>query len=307
VSIKLGVNLPQATPYALATDVPAFAREAERIGYDSVWVLERLLTPLDQSGEHGLYGVPGRAWPELFQRVLDPVVAVAQAAAVTSRIALGTGVLVPPMHSPVQLAKTVASLDTVAGGRLIAGFGAGWSPDEFAAAARGPYSERGKALDEFLDTAAALWSEDPVSYEGSGFSVLPSYFNPKPHGKIPIFLGGDSKAAFRRIAQRKLGWVASYITPDHVGPRLAMLREQAERDVPCIVQVAYFSTVEVPMAGREPFTGSLEQLTEDVVALADAGVDHAYVTLPYAAGGLDELIEAAEKLHALAASAGLVG
>jgi alkanesulfonate monooxygenase SsuD/methylene tetrahydromethanopterin reductase-like flavin-dependent oxidoreductase (luciferase family) len=151
-----------------------------------------------------------------------------------------------------------------------------------------------------------LWSEDPVSYEGSGFSVSPSYFNPKPHDKIPIFLGGDSTAAFRRIARRKLGWVPSYITPDHVGPKLARLREQAGRDVPCIVQIAYFSTVEVPAAGREPFTGSLEQLTEDVAALADVGVDHAYVSLPYAVGGLDELVEAAEKLHSLATSAGLL-
>ncbi|GAA0222407.1 TIGR03619 family F420-dependent LLM class oxidoreductase [Cryptosporangium japonicum] len=304
--LKLGVNLPQTTPYDLAKDVPDFAREAERIGYASLWVFERVITPTEQSGAHGLYGVPDLPWPDHYQRVTDPFIALAQAAAVTSRIALGTGVLVAPLHNPVQLAKTMASLDVASGGRLIAGLGSGWSIDEFDAVAPRPISERGAALDEFLDVAATIWAADPVSFEGSTFRLPPSYLNPKPSGEMPIFLGGLSAPALRRIAERRLGWLPTGLSPAQTTEALSQLRDSAGAELPCITQVGYLSLAEVPSAGRAPYTGSPAQLMEDLAELAAGGVEHVYLTLPYGFGNLKELIDAAEQVYAAAQESGLL-
>ncbi|MEV4349310.1 TIGR03619 family F420-dependent LLM class oxidoreductase [Actinoplanes sp. NPDC049596] len=304
--LKIGFNLPQTTQYDLAADVPTFAREAERIGYDSLWVLERVLTPIDQSGIHGLYGVPGLAWPDVYHDVADPLITLAQAAAVTTRISLGTGVLVAPLHHPVRLAKSLASLDVAAGGRLIAGLGSGWSVDEYAATSRRPMAERGAALDEFLDTTAALWGADPVSASGSGFEVAPSYFSPKPAGNVPIYLAGASEPALRRIVRRGLGWFPTGLSVEQTTQTLSRLRDRAGADVPCIVQVSYLSTTRVPADGRQEFTGSPDQLMEDVAALAAGGVKHVYLTMSAAALGLTELLDAAEQVYEAARRAQLV-
>ncbi|MCO8277802.1 LLM class flavin-dependent oxidoreductase [Actinoplanes sp. TRM 88003] len=122
-----------------------------------MWAFERVLLPHDQSGTHGLYGVSDLPWPALYGIVADPLITLALAAAVTSRVELGTGVLVAPLHLPVKPAKTLANLDHVSRGRVIAGLGTGWSVDEFVAAVPRPFAERGAALDEFLDVAAAIW------------------------------------------------------------------------------------------------------------------------------------------------------
>ncbi|NMO53341.1 TIGR03619 family F420-dependent LLM class oxidoreductase [Actinoplanes sp. TBRC 11911] len=304
--MKLGVSLPQAAPYRLAADVPVFAAAAERIGYDSLWALERLLAPVDQSGEHGAYGIPDLPWPDYYDRVSDPLVTLAQAAAVTSRIALGTGLIPAPLHHPVWLAKGLASLDVASGGRLIAGIGSGWSPDEYAAVAPRPFRERGKALDEFLDVAGVIWGPDPVSYQGSVFELAPSRVGPKPVGAIPIFLGGATPPVLRRVVRRRLGWLPNVIPPDLIVRMLGEIREQAGFAVQCLVQVNYSGTVEVATSRRSPYTGSLAQITEDLVTLADGGVDHAYVTLSDAVTDVRALIDAAEKLHEYAVNAGVV-
>jgi probable F420-dependent oxidoreductase len=306
VPLKFGVTLPQSPPYVTATDVTAFAREAERIGYQSLWAYERLLTPVDQTGTHGLYGMPGVAWPANYRSVADPLITLAQAAAVTSRVELGTGVLVPPMHNPVRLAKSVGSLDVATGGRLIAGLGVGWSVDEFAATAPRPISERGAALDEFLDTAAALWGADPVTISGPGYELASSYFNPKPVRDVPIYLGGGAPAALERIARRRLGWLSTGVPPAQVVQTLSQLRNSAGVEVPAIVQVNYQSLAEVPADNRASYTGSPAQLTDDLAVLEAGGVGHIYVTLPSTANSLNELVDNAERVFAAVRDAGLV-
>jgi hypothetical protein len=119
VAVKLGVNLPQTTAYDLAHDVTVFAREAERIGFDSLWAYDRLLMPEDQSGAHGLFEIPDAPWPDRYGSSTDPLITLALVAAVTERVELGTGVVVPPLHLPVRLAKTLAALDAGSGGRLV--------------------------------------------------------------------------------------------------------------------------------------------------------------------------------------------
>ncbi|GIF16679.1 TIGR03619 family F420-dependent LLM class oxidoreductase [Actinoplanes teichomyceticus] len=309
--MRLGVNLPQTQRYDLARDVTEFARAAEEIGFDSLWVYERLLAPQDTSGAHGLYGVPGLPWPQSYAHTTDALVTLTLAAAVTSRVELGTGVLVPGLHLPLRLARSLAALDAAAGGRLIAGLGSGWSIDEFEATAPRPIAERGAALDEFLDIAAAVWGPDPVSYANDRYRLAPSRINPKPARRVPVYLAGGNRAALDRIVRRADGWLPTGIPPQRVARVLARLRAQATaagRDpagIGCVFQLGVRSLDAVPAAGRAPYTGSPAQLAEDVAALAAAGVDHVYVTLSSAARDLQELIAAARALHAAVRATGL--
>jgi probable F420-dependent oxidoreductase len=289
--VKIGVNLPQTTAYDLAHDVTAFARAAERIGFDSLWAYDRLMLPLDQSGAHGLFGVPDRPWPERYGRSTDPLITLALAAAVTERVELGTGVLVPPLHVPVPLAKSLAALDAASGGRFIAGLGAGWSVDEFAAAAPRPLAERGAALDEFLDVAVAVWGPDPVTFDNGRYRIAPARINPKPARRIPVYLGGVGEAALRRVARRADGWLPAGVPAAQVAATMARLREMAAahgRDpasIGCICQVGV----------RDP--ARAEEAADEIRELGRAGVEHVYVTLPSVTRDLAELLDAAEALH----------
>jgi probable F420-dependent oxidoreductase len=297
--VKLGVNLPQTTGFDLAHDVTAFAREAERIGFDSLWAYDRVLMPEDQSGPHGLYGVPGLPWPDRYGYTTDPLITLATAAAVTERAELGTGVLVPPLHVPLRLAKMLAALDAASGGRLIAGLGSGWSPDEFDATAPRPLTERGAALDEFLDVAAAAWGPDPASFDNGRYRFKDVRINPKPARRIPVLLAGGADAALRRIARRADGWLPTAVPPKQVGETLTRLREMATAEgrdpaaVTCVFQLGVATAPSVP------------RLVGDIAELAEVGVDHVYVTLPSAVSGLTELIDTASALMAAAEEAGL--
>ncbi|MEU8817288.1 LLM class F420-dependent oxidoreductase [Actinoplanes sp. NPDC048796] len=297
--MKLGVNLPQTTTYDLAHDVTAFAREAEQIGFDSLWAYDRVLTPEDQTGPHGLYGMPDVPWPERYGYTTDPLVTLSMAAAVTSRIELGTGVLVPPLHVPVRLAKMLSALDAASGGRLIAGLGAGWSIDEFEASAPRPLTERGAALDEFLDVAEAVWGPDPVTFDNGRYSIKSARINPKPARRVPVILGGRGEPALRRIARRADGWLPTATAPQQVGETLTRLRDLAEaagRDraaITCVFQIGVAATPSVP------------KIVEEIEALAKVGVDHVYVTLPSALSSLTELIDTAAALMSAAEDADL--
>jgi probable F420-dependent oxidoreductase len=303
--MRLGVNPPQTNRYDLAHDVTEFARAAEEIGFDSLWAYERVLAPEDTSGAHGLYGISDMPWPASYAHTTDALVTLTLAAAVTSRVELGTSVLVPGLHLPFRLARSLAALDAASGGRVIAGLGSGWSIDEFAATAPRPFGERGAALDEFLDVAAAVWGPDPVSFDNERYRLAPSRVNPKPGRRVPIYLAGSNGRALGRIARRADGWLPTGIPPKQVGEVLAGLRTQAGRPVGCVFQLGMRSLDAVPPAGRQPYAGSPAQVVADIAALAEVGVEHVFVTLSSAARDLRDLIDAARILHKEVRAAGL--
>ncbi|GIE33931.1 LLM class F420-dependent oxidoreductase [Actinoplanes italicus] len=310
--MKLGLSLPQFSHFSPGPDVVAAARAIEEIGYDSLWVFERVLVPEDQSGPHGLYNVPGLPWPDVYRGVSDALITLTVAAAVTERIELATGVLVVPLHLPMRLARELATLDAASGGRLTAGLGVGWSPDEFAAAAPVPLSERGRALDEFLDIAAAVWGPNPVSYATSRYEVTTADVGPKPAHRIPILLGAGpaSQRALKRVVDRADGWVATGVTPEQVAATLGRLREAAERagretPISCTVQISVLSLTAQSLEPRQPLAASMSQLVDDVAAFAEAGADHVYLTLPAAARDVKDLIDRAAELHGAVRTAGI--
>ncbi|MCE0538040.1 TIGR03619 family F420-dependent LLM class oxidoreductase [Kineosporia rhizophila] len=309
--IKLGMSLPQLHWYDLRTDVAAVARGYEEIGLDSAWAFERLLVPEDQSGAHGLFQMPDVPWPDYYRDAPEPLTVLTTAGAVTSRIELGTNVLVAPLHLPVRLAKTLASVDEIIGGRLIAGLGTGWSIDEYQATAPRPFAERGAALDEFLDVAEAVWGPDPVKFHNERYEITPATVGPKPARRIPVVLGGGRGRALDRIARRADGWLPTNLTPAQIGTQLAQLRQTAAdhgRDpgeIGCITQVIKRDFERVTTAGRAAYAGDFEQLTEDVAALAEAGVDHVFLASSSAARDRAELLDWAAAFHSAVRAAGL--
>jgi probable F420-dependent oxidoreductase len=311
--LKLGTFLPQNWKYDPQGDLVNGARAAEEIGYDSVWVFERVLYAEDQSGVHRLTEYGNGSWPDVYRRVIDPVVALSMAAAVTSRVRVGTAVLVPPLHVPFRLAYSFASIAAASGGRVVAGLGTGWSVDEYAATAPRPMAERGAALDEFLDMAEAVWGADPVSFKNERYTVYPAEVGPKPPARIPVLLGARSQRALDRVSRRASGWLAPpSMTPAQVAATFSGLRENAAgygrnpAGLSCTAVVSFrgpFS--EVPERGRMPYTGSIDQVISDLADLADAGVEEVALTLPLRVGDISQFRDLAAEFHGSFRAAGI--
>ena len=309
--LKLGTFLPQNWMYDPHGDLVDGARAAEEIGYDSVWVFERVLYAEDQTGVHRLTEYGDGSWPGIYRRVIDPIVALSMAVAVTSRVRVGTAVLIPPLHVPFRLAHSFASVAAASGGRVIAGLGTGWSVDEYAATAPRPMAERGAALDEFLDMAEALWGPDPVSFKNDRYTVYPAEVGPKPAERIPVLLGGRGKRALDRVARRASGWIPSNLPPSEVDATLRGLRDKAAEygrnpaELSCTAVVGLRPLREVPEGGRRPYTGSIDQVIDDLADLSKAGVEEVVLTLPFLAGNVSEFRDLAAEFHARFRAAGI--
>src|ERR1700723_4510513 len=148
--MQIGIHLPHIGRKAGPDAIRRAAIQAEELGFDDVWVSEHIIVPKD-----GGYPPSPNFW--------DPVLTLTWAAACTERVRLGTSVLVLPMRHPLPLAKELATLQNLSGGRLILGAGVGWMEAEFAALG-GPFKERGRRMDEGIEMMRAVWSDDPVSF-----------------------------------------------------------------------------------------------------------------------------------------------
>jgi alkanesulfonate monooxygenase SsuD/methylene tetrahydromethanopterin reductase-like flavin-dependent oxidoreductase (luciferase family) len=149
--MKLGFSLPIAGDWATPENQIRVARQAESLGYHSLWVFQRLLYALEPRNEYP--PIPGKLWPKPFERVFDPIVTLAYVAAATTRIRLGTSVLIMPFYSPVMLAKQLATLDVLSAGRLNVGLGIGWSEDEYEAVGV-PFKQQAGAA----TSSCAVWT-----------------------------------------------------------------------------------------------------------------------------------------------------
>ncbi|MGZ3144781.1 LLM class flavin-dependent oxidoreductase [Lentzea chajnantorensis] len=160
--MKIGSTLPQAGTAARQVQrAGRYASEGERLGADSLWVIDRLLAPVAPTAGHNGAGT----FPDEFRAVLDPFVLLSIAAMATERVLIGSNVLNAPWYPPVVLGRALTSLDVLSDGRLVPGLGIGWSPDEFTAV-NVAMSERGSRLDETLDVLDQLWTPGPAEYRG---------------------------------------------------------------------------------------------------------------------------------------------
>ncbi len=276
--MRVGISLPQLGPQASPENLIKAALRAEELGYDSVWVLERLLWPLAPKEPYP--AAPDGRLPETYQTVLDPIETLTFVAAHTVKVQLGTSVLVLPYHSPIQLARRLASLDVLSNGRVLVGVGAGWSRDEFEAAGT-PFERRGARCDEFLRAMIELWTKDPVKFDGEFYHIPESKVGPKPVQKPhpPIYIAGFGQYTFDRAAKFGNGWnpagIMSFEALEGMINQFRQTAERAGRGGMEVVLRAFTMLFKEPAGSdRSPMTGSLDQIREDTARLRDIGVTH---------------------------------
>jgi probable F420-dependent oxidoreductase len=279
------------------------ARRAEDLGYASAWVFQRLFYPVAPRNEY--YGSPG-AWPEAFRSALDPVVALAWAAAHTRTLRLGVSVLVMPFYQPLVLAKQLATLDVVASGRLDVGVGIGWSVDEFEAAGV-PADRRGARADEFLKVLTAAWGDDPVEFAGEFYRIPRAHVRPKPvqRPRPPLLVGGYSEAVLRRAATLADGYTGGNIPLADLEGVVARVRSAARAagrnpdGFPIVGRGSFRLTAEPLGAGRRALWGSADEIRDDVARYAAAGVTELFLDPNFQPGGA-ELASVLTQMTALA-------
>jgi probable F420-dependent oxidoreductase len=248
----VGIHLPQAGEQASPERIRRAARRAEELGLSDVWVSEHIIVPRSSFPRSPLF--------------YDPLLSLAWAAAATSRVRLGTSVLVLPMRHPLPLAKELATLQSFSAGRLVLGVGVGWLEAEFAALGV-PFRERGRRLDEGLAMMRAVWTQDPVTFHGRHIpaEIIDMTMAPPPPRPIPVWFGARSEPALRRAVRIGDGWHGSQLTPAAAAPIVARLR----RDRP---EPEFTISLRVHWNGRDD--GELRGL---LAAYAEIGVQHVMV------------------------------
>ncbi|MEV7869605.1 LLM class F420-dependent oxidoreductase [Streptomyces sp. NPDC088124] len=209
--------------------IRAVATAAETHGFARLWCGEHVVL-VDAPASRYPYSADGRIAVPADADWLDPLLALAFAAAVTSRIELATGVLLLPEHNPVVVAKQAATLDMLSAGRFSLGVGVGWSAEEFTALGV-PFARRGRRTDDYVAAMRTLWAEDPASYTGEFARFDAIRVNPKPlhGGRLPVVVGGNSDTALHRAVTLADGWYGFGIPAADVPARIAVLADECAR------------------------------------------------------------------------------
>jgi probable F420-dependent oxidoreductase len=202
----------------------AAAAAAEQAGFDSFYVPEHTHIPIKRESPHPRTGDSSLP-DDRYMRTLDPWVALATAASVTTRIRLATAVALPVESDPITLAKTIASLDHLSGGRVTLGAGFGWNADELADHGV-PGAKRRTVLREYIEAMRTLWTEDEAGYTGEFVSFGPSWAWPKPvQSRIPLLIGaGGTEKTFSWIVRSADGWITTPSETD-IDPQVSLLQE----------------------------------------------------------------------------------
>lgn len=295
--MKIGLVLPQAGQQATRENVIQMAKNAESEGFDSLWVFERLLWPINPQTPY--VATPDGSLPIEYQIMLDPLETLTYVAANTNKIALGTSVMDMLFHNPVILARRLATLDILSEGRSIAGFGIGWSKDEYQAS-NIPFQNRGKRADEFVQVLKRIWTDDVVEFKGKYYNIPASKIGPKPIQKPhpPVYLGGFSPNTFSRIVNYDTnGWLAVVGGPleylDNTIKTIKDIANKANKD-PNKFKVILLAHLNVALDSKSqstttnedqrfPFTGTIDQIGNDIKRIKQMDIDHiifGYVFVP---------------------------
>ena len=269
--MKLGIHIPQIGRKAGPEAVRRGARQAEDLGYVSIWVNDHLAIP------HNAPYPPSKSFYE-------PLITLTWAAAATSRVELGTSVLVLPLRIPAHLAKELATLDLLSDGRLILGAGVGWMEAEFDAMGV-PFRDRGARTDDIINILRACWGEDPISYRPTTVTAALDGIRalPQPERKIPIWIGGNSRPALRRAKALGDGWHGTRVPIDQIVPIVEDLRAARGKDF--VVSMRLF---------WDPLEDDQNALKEMADGYATSGVDA--LILEPRQRALDDWLLAVEKL-----------
>jgi probable F420-dependent oxidoreductase len=203
----------------------AAAIHAERLGITTLWVPEHVVL-LDKYASKYPYSQDGQLPAPTHAPILDPFLALTCMASITSKVRLATGICLVPEHNPVVLAKVAATLDFLSGGRFILGTGIGWLEEEFDAIGV-PWEHRGRRTREYIAAMRKLWGEEVSSHKGEFINFEGVRSNPKPvqGANLPVWFGGESAPALRRVASYGNGWCGFNLTPDEAAAKIKTIEE----------------------------------------------------------------------------------
>jgi probable F420-dependent oxidoreductase len=311
--LKIGITLPQVGQQATRENVIQMAKNAEKEGFDSLWVFERLLWPINPQTPYPV--TPDGSLPIEYQIMFDPLETLTYVTAHTNKIALGTSVIDTLFHNPVVLARRFATLDVLSEGRAICGLGIGWSKDEYQAS-NIPFKDKGKRADEFVQVLKRIWTDDVVEFKGKFYNISASKIGPKPIQKPhpPIYLGGFSPNTYSRIVNYDTnGWLGLIAGPleylDNTIKTIKDIANKANKDPnnfkvillthPNIVDSKNQSTND---SQRFPLTGTIDQAGSDIQRIKQMGIDHiifGYNFIPLGRN-LDKMLDITKQLSKFA-------
>jgi probable F420-dependent oxidoreductase len=279
--MKLGICIPHYGRPIEVDRMLTVVRNAEEAGLDSVWVTDHVIVPRDVDIIYR-------------EHMLDPLAVLPWLAAATSRISLGTSVLILPYRSPLPVAKLLASVDVLSGGRLIVGAAIGWMEGEFAALGV-PFKERVSRSEEALELFRAVWTQEQPEVTTARYQLKNVQASPLPLQKPrpPIWIGGSSEGAFRRVARFGDGWHATSSTAEEFRQgKQAVTRfwREAGREgdpvwsmrIPIFLEgVHQWAVDQKYLRGRHAIRGTLKQIAGQLAEYQRLGVSHMALEVSY--------------------------
>jgi probable F420-dependent oxidoreductase len=268
-AVKFGIMFANAGRYATGEGASALAIAADECGIESIWAVEHVVIPHGYQSQYPYHEsgrIPGGEDPDL----PDPLLWLAHAAALTTRIRLATGILIVPQRNPLVLAKECSTLAKLSGDRFELGIGVGWLEEEFDALGV-PWPARGRRTDEYCEAMQALWSQEHAEYHGEFVDFAGAISRPQPTGgSIPIVVGGHSTAAARRAGRYGTGFFPASGTDEELTELFGVARAEAT------AQGRDPDAIEMTTMVWSPRRESLDRVKQ----LEDLGVDRLVVAPP---------------------------
>ncbi len=302
--MEIGLSIPRLPD---AAGIRRFVQRAEELGFESALAGDHVLLPTGGTNQYP-YTADGSFSRPADEPFLETMTLLGYLAACTETIKLGSTVIILPYRNPLVQAKMFASLDVLTGGRMICGVGVGWLEKEFDTLGV-PYAERGAMSDEFLQIFQVLWTQAHPEFHGKYYDIEGIQFYPKPvqQPRIPIWVGGHSRPALRRVAKYGDCWHTTRQTPDFVAQNLPYLRTQAERAGrdPAAISVSLKRSLHfTDLAATEEDTvrtggvviATTREVIDDVYYCRELGIDQ--LTYDFRVEGLEAGIRVMEHLAA---------
>ena len=291
--MKIGLGLPQFGELGTPENIARLARFAEDENFDSVWVIERQLWPINPQTKYP--PTPDGSFPIVYQKSLDPIETLTFVASITKKIRLGTGAVDMLYQNPTVLAKRLATLDVLSKGRLLVGLALGHSKDEFQAVGV-PFKNRGERANETLEILKKIWTSESVEHQGKFFSIPKSKIGPKPAQKPhpPIYLAGFNGNTFDRIIRSEAnGWLGIPLpTIDDFANNVKALKEtvkKAGKD-PDTIELPTLIIIDIDYTSgkdRRPFHGTIQDVLLDIKRIREIGVTELFMSFDFGNDGQD--------------------
>jgi len=306
--MRYGFYLPTRGPLVNRADITRFVRTGEKLGFHSVMVADHIVVP-EQTDSVYPYTADGKFLSK--GDALETLTTMAYIAGATEKLRMVSSVMIVPHRNPILTAKAIATIDVLSGGRVTVGVGVGWFREEFEALHTAPFEKRGAVTNEYLEIFKKLWTQSPVSHEGEFYRFGQVRCEPlpiqKPHP--PIWIGGHSRPALRRVARYGDGWhpvgavAASPLPPEEMRQKLDALKrliDEAGRDFDKLT-ISFKAPLYEPdlkeVAGaRRRFTGSAEQVADGIREYGSLGITE--LIFDFRGDAIDASMEGMERFAA---------